>query len=332
MAREFLAVVKESAFKTAKATPVVWTQATTYGLSNFDMAYVRLADGNAFTMRSRPIKVETPYGGGIATPAYSVSDKQEIKGKLRLKLCVGQAPLFLSWAGVLISGGTSPWTTTEPNGDLPSCTIYHAKTHFDGTVKRTQYSGVKVDGYSLTVSEASTEATLDLDLSAAYQAGNQFDASSDPTATTFPAPADNYFPIDPYVFLHGGGTNYVTFGGSVRTQFTDLTVASQNTLARRYFANRYIQMLRFMGRRTTVAMKNLYTSEADRTAYEGLAAGACSIQLNNGTHGFTFNFNANNILDPVEDDLPLNDLYMLSETSINQWDATAGSDYTITIA
>src|SRR5258708_26036051 len=29
--------------------------------------------------------------------------------------------------------------------------------------------------------------------------GNQFDSSADPTSTVFPAPADNEFPIDPYV-------------------------------------------------------------------------------------------------------------------------------------
>lgn len=333
-AREFLMVVKESAWETPKATPTAWTTATTYGLANFDLAYVRLADGNAFAMRPRPVIVETPYGGGMAIPAYAVSDKQEVKGKLRIKLCIGQAPLFLSWAGVLVSGGTSPWTTSVANGDLPSCSVYHAITDETGTVHRKVYLGVKVDAWTLTVSEASTEAILDLDLSAGVVQGNQFDSSTDPTSGTFPAPADNNFPIDPYVFLHAGGSNFVTFGGSVRTQFTDLTISSQNHLTRAYFANRYIQTLNFRGRRTTVAMKNLYGSAAatDRTHYEAVASETCSVELNNGTHGFTVNFNAQNIFNPFEDDLPLGELYFQSATSLNLYDPSAGSDFTLTIA
>ncbi len=331
MAREFLMVVQESAFKTPVTTPTIWTTATVYGLTNFQGAYVRLADGNAFTMRSRPIRVTTPYGGGVAIAAYDVADKQQIHGRLRIKLTVGQAPFWLAWAMTRVGSGT-PWTTTEPVGDLASCTIYHAKQHADGTYKRTGYFGTKVASWSLSVSEASTEAVLELDLIAAYQEGNQFDSSTDPTAIIFPAPADNNMPIDPYVFLHGGGTNFVTFGGTVRTQFTELAMASQNVLASRYFANRYLSMIRFMGRASTVKIKNLYVDDTDRTHYEGLATGTCSIEMNNGTHGFTINYNSTNILDPLEDDLPLADLYMESITSNNRWDATAGSDFTLAVA
>lgn len=335
MAREFLMVVQESAFKTpVSTTPTTWTTSTTYGLANFQAAYVRLADGNAFTARSRPVGVvETPYGGGVAVGAYRVCDKQEIKGKLRIKLTVGQAPFWLSWAFQRINTGqTSPWTTTEPAGDLASCTVYHAKMQYGGTYKRTGYYGGKVDGATLTVSEQSTEAILDMDLSFAYQEGNQFDSTSDPTSTVFPAPADNNFPVDPYVFLHAGGTNYITYNGVVRTQFTDMTLAVKNAFARRYFANRYIQMLRWMGRDTTLQMKNLYVNETDRTAYEGQTSASASIELNNGTHGFTVAMNSQNVLDPLEDDLPLADLYMQSSTSNNLWDPTAGSDFTLAIA
>jgi len=330
--REYVLVVQESAFQTPAATPTLWTTATSYGLTNFEGAYVRLADGNAFTARARPVQVETPYGGGFAVPAYRVSDKQEIKGKLRIKLTVGQAPFWLSWASQRVSGsGTAPWATTEQDGDLPSCTIYHAKLYYNGTTKRTGYYGCKVDAWSLTVSEASTEAMLDLDVSCAYQKGNQFDSSADPDSTEFPAPADDNFAIDPYVFIYAGGSNYVTFGGTVRTQFTDLTISSQNALARRFFANRYLAMLRFMGRRTTVAMKNLYVATTDRTHYEAVTSQGVSIELNNATHGFTYNFEGQNVFDPFEDDLPLGDLYFENGTELNMWDPTAHADFTLAI-
>jgi hypothetical protein len=334
--REWLMIVEESAYKTPVVSPTVWTTSTTYGLANASAYYIRLDGGNAFTMRPRPAgTVTVPYGGGFDVPAYMVADKQEVKGQLTVKLCVSQAPFLLSWALLRInSGQTAPWTTTEPAGDLASCSIYHAIARPDGSVKRRVYLGVKPDGASFAINEGSTVGTLTLQLSASTPQGNQFDSSTDPTAGIFPSPADNNFPIDPYVFIHAGGSSFITYGGAVRTQFTDLTINVQNALARRWYANRYIQLLRLVGRKTTVASKLLYplAAQDDRTLYEGLTSETCSIELNNGTHGFTLGFNAQNVFSPFEDDLALNDLYFQSSTENNMWDPSAGSDFTLTIA
>lgn len=333
-AREFLWVVEESAYKTPAVTPTTWTTGTSFGLANAQGYYCRLDQGNAFTVRPRPVQVSIPYGGGFATEAVRVSDKQEVKGKLSLILTVGQMPFWLSWAGVNISGGTSPWTTSEPNGDLASCAVYHAIQRSDGSYKRRVYLGTKVEGWDLMVSEESTDVRLNLDLVASTPQGNQFDSSTDPTSGTFAAPADNNFPIDPFVFVHAGGSNFITYGGAARTQFTELHISVRNRLARRFFANRYIQMLRFMGRKTSVSSKLWYpgSGQDDRTHYEGLSPETVSIELNNGTHGFTMGLNSQNIFDPFEDDLPLDDLYFQASTEANLWDATAGSDFTLTIA
>jgi hypothetical protein len=333
--REFLYIVQESAYKTPAASPTVWTTATTYGLANFSAAYVRLDGGNAFTMRPRPTgTVTVPYGGGLDIPAYMTSDKQEVKGKLDLILTVGQAPFWLSWALQKTNGSTVPWTTSIAANDLASCSVYHAITRSDNSIKRRVYLGTKVDSATLTVSSESTIAKLSLELSCSTPQGNQFDSSVDPTAGTFPAPADNNFPVDPYVFINAGGTSYVTIGGAVRTQFTELKFHCQNNLARRWFANRYLQILTLLGRKTTLATKLLYpaSGQDDRTLYEGLNSESVSIDLNNGTHGFTLGLNAQNVFTPFEDDLPLNDLFMQSSTEINMWDASAGSDFTLTIA
>ncbi len=334
--REWVMIVEESAFKTPVVSPTVWTTSTTYGLANASAYYIRLDGGNAFSMRPRPAgAVTVPYGGGFDVPAYMTSDKQECKGQLSLKLCVSQAPFLLNWAFARInSGQTTPWTTTEPAGDLASCSVYHAIARPDGSVKRRVYLGTKVDSGTVTVTENSTVCSLQLNLSASTPQGNQFDSSTDPTAGTFPSPADNNFPSDPYVFLYAGGTSFITYGGAVRTQFTDLTFTSTNTLARRWYANRYLQLLRLTGRKTTTALKLLYplAAQDDRTLYEGLTSETCSIELNNGTHGFTFGLNAQNVFTPFEDDLALNDLYFQSSTENNMWDPTAGSDFTLTIA
>jgi hypothetical protein len=330
--REYLMIVEESAFKTPVGVPTVWTTGTTYGLANATAYYVRLDGGNGFTMRPRPMQVEIPYGGGLAIGAYRVSDKLECKGNLTLKLCVGQAPFFLSWAGLRINAGqTAPWVTTEPVGDLASCSIYHAIVRSDGSVKRRVYLGCKVDSWTLSCSEASTVATLSLGLSASTPQGNQFDSSSDPSAGTFPAPGDTNFPIDPYLFIHTSG--FLTIGGSSRSAITDLTISCQNTLARRFYNSRFLGLLRFVGRRTTLASKLLYApSPDDRTNYEGLTSESCSVEFSNGTHNFTMDMKAQNIYDPLEDDLALSDLYFQSNTENNLWDSSAGSDFTLTFA
>lgn len=333
MAREFLMIVEESAFLTPVTTPTIWTTSTTYGLANYQGAYVRLDGGNAFTMRDRPVgAVTVPYGGGVAIDAYMVHDKEECVGQLTCKLTIGLAPLLLSWAGVRIAGGTSPWTTTIPNGDLASCTVYHAVTRGDGTIKRNAYTGVKVSSFGIVTGEDATDVTLTLNLVASACQGNSFDSSTDPSAGTFPAPADNNFATDAFVYTHTGGANYFTFGGAVRTQFSEVNIQVQNKLARKWYANHYAQLIQFVGRKTTLASKILYPPSAqdDRTNFVNMASEACSIKFNNGTHGFVMNLNAQNVFTPFEDDLPLEGIYMQSSTENNMWDPSAGSDFTLT--
>ena len=335
MSREFLMIVEESAFKTPVASPVVWTTATTYGLANASAYYVRLDGGNAFTMRPHPVQKEIPYGGGLAIGRNRISDKQEVKGRLSLKLCTSTAPFFLSWGGVLVnSAGTAPWTYGgSTGGDLASCSVYHGIVRSDFSIKRRVYLGTKVAGWDLETSEDSTDVTLHLDLLASTPQGNQFDSSLDPTSVVFPAPADDNFSDDFMVFTHAGGASFIDYGGTVRTQFTDLHVSVRNKIARKYFANKYVQLLENFGRDTTIATKLLYApTPDDRTNYEGLTSEAVSIKINNGTHGFTIGCNAQNVFEQLEDDLPLQDFYMQTSTEKNLYDPVAGSDFTLTFS
>ena len=205
MSREFLLLVQESAYKTPVSSPVVWPTASANAF------YIRLDGANVFTMRPRPVMVAVPYGGGVAIDAFRVSDKIECKGRLVTKLYAGPLSQFLlQWGGQQINTGqTSPWTTTEPAGDLASVAIYHAITRSDGSIKRRVYLGCKVDGWDIDVSEEGTIATLSMDISGSTPQGNQFDSSVDPTAVTFPAPTDTQMPVGgvtgPYVFVHASG-------------------------------------------------------------------------------------------------------------------------------
>ncbi len=336
MSREFLLLVQESAYKTPVTTPIVWPTASASAF------YIRLDGANTFTMRPRPVMVAVPYGGGVAIDAFRVSDKIECKGRLATKLYAGPLSQFLlQWSGQQInSGQTSPWTTTEPAGDLASVAIYHGIARSDGTIKRRVYLGCKVDGWELDVSEDSTIATLSLDISGSTPQGNQFDSSTDPTAGTFPAPTDAQMPqggvTGPYVFVHASGGLTI---GTARTQFQSLKLSSRNVLARRFWANRFINLMRFVGRSTTLEAQNFYVpSPDDRTDYEGLlgfntGAGytgtACTLELNNGTHTATFNLETNSVITTLEDQLPLDDLYTETMTVTNQWDPATSIDLTM---
>ena len=319
MAREFLYLVQESAYKTPVGSPVV-------GTSSF---YVRLDGSNAFTMRPRPVMVEVPYGGGVAITRFRVSDKLECKGRLQCKLYAGALSKFLmQWAAQTINAGqTTPWTTTEPAGDLASVAVYHAIQRSDGTYKRRVYLGTKVDSWSVEVSEDSTIATITLELSASTPQGNQFDSSTDPTAGTFAAPTDAQLPNNPYVFIHAASGLTI---GSSRTSFSSVRIGAKNVLARRYWANRFVQLMRYVGRSTTLEATQFYLATPDdRTSYEGLTSLTTSLALSNGTNSITWTLNSTNPFTSLEDQLPLNDLYLQAGTIANEWDDTAGNDFTL---
>ena len=319
MAREFLYLVQESAYKTPLASPVV-------GTSSF---YIRLDGGNAFTMRPRPIMVAVPYGGGLAINRFRVSDKLECKGRLQTKLYAGAPSKFLlQWGAQQINvAQTAPWTTTEPAGDLPSVACYHAIQRSDGTYKRRVYLGTKVDGWTVEVSEDGTIATLSMDLSASTPQGNSFDSSVDPTAVAFPPPTDAQLPNNPYVFIHA--SSGLTIASS-RTSFQSVRITAKNVLARRYWANRFVQLMRYLGRDITLEATQFYLATPDdRATFEALTSVATSFTLSNGTNSMTFTLNANNPFTAMEDQLPLNDLYLQAGTISNQWDDAAGSDLTL---
>jgi hypothetical protein len=154
---------------------------------------------------------------------------------------------------------------------------------------------------------------------------------------TFPAPTDAQLPAGgttgPYVFTHASGGLTI---GSARTQFQSLKLASKNVLARRFWANRFVNLIRFVGRSTTLEAVNFYApTPDDRTSYEGLAGFTTtggytgtdvSLTLANGTHTAVFDLKNNSLITTFEDQLPLNDLYTQTMTVTNQWDASTSTD------
>jgi len=332
-------ITQESSYLTPVAGPVVWTTAAPTGVNAY---YIRLDEGNAFAMRARPQEVEVPYGGGLAIGAYRVSDKIECRGNLRLKLTAGIAPFILGWASTRVDAArTLPWPqASEPPGDLASCSIYHAIMRDDGSYRRRVYLGCKVDSWALDISTDSTVGTLNLGVSGSTPQGNVYDGSADPTAAVFPPPSDDNLPVDPYLFAHtsnlAGGS--VMINGADRQAITQLTFNGTNTLARSFFNQRFLGKLRFVGRKTTAAVRLEYAlapAGDDRPVYEGqMPYGVTPIPVvimfstePTGGHTLQLQMNANNVIDPLDEDLPLDNLYFQSSTHNNLWDATAHEDF-----
>ncbi len=336
MSREYLCIVPESAFGTpAAATPSVATPYTyNANATTPNCFYARLDGGNAFSMRPRPVMVAVPYGGGVAIDAFRVSDKTALTGKLAVKLYSGAAVaagtpglggFLLSWAAQQVNAAqTAPWTTTEPPGDLASCSIYHAvqygiPTSYSTPYRIRAYSGCKVDAWDIDVSEDGTIATLSLDITGSQPAG------TDPTQVQFPPPTEVEVPINPYVFTQ----STLSIGGS-RTQYQSVKISGRNVLAKRFWNQKYVQLQRLVGRSTTIEAVNFYrqvpyvgASNDDRTTYESLTVQTVSFALTNTYHSITATLNTANVITTLEDQLALNDLYTEAITATNQWDPAA---------
>jgi hypothetical protein len=314
-------LVQESAYKTPVGSPVLGTS----------MIYPRLSDSNAFTMRAKPNQVRVPRGGGQATNAYVVSAKTDLEGTLKIVLCYSQAAFLLGWATTPINAGqTLPYVTTEPPGDLASMAIYHAILRSDSTLKRRVYLGSKVVSWTLENSADSPLLMLTLNIRASTPQGNIHDSSTDPNSTVFPAPADTAFPTDAVLFTHLAGG--VTLSGSARTQFDSLRLSATHATDPKTFESVYVNVHRFWGRETTLAMTNYYKpTPDDRSTYEAVTVGSNTIVWTGASHTITATMNAQNVFTTVDDDLGIDKCFMQSAEMLNNWDASAGGDISFAV-
>jgi hypothetical protein len=322
-AREYLLVVRESALNTPIGSPTLGT----------DMLYIRLADGNAFKMRAKPVIQPVMYGGGFAVQAEAISDHYGVEGTLDTLLYPTQAQLLLDWASTRInSGQTSPWVTTEPPGDLASCTIYHAIKQSTGAYNLKQFSGVKVSSWKVDVSRDATIAKLSLGLIGSKQVGFGTE-TGDPTSTPFPAPAETNYPTSPYTFAMTGGQ--LSIGGSTRSGYASLGLEVANTVDGEWFETAYRQVIQFLGRSSKMMAKLYYKpSPNDGIAYELLTAQAASVTFQNNVsnQNLTITYNGQNTITELPYDLPLDKVYMIDMTLQNRFDPSAPGDISFSLA
>lgn len=317
-AREFLWIVKETALGTVQTDPVAGT----------DSIYIRLVEGNAFTPVVAPVMDTIMWGGGLATTGEIISDHYNVSGTLKTKLYPAQAPFLLDWAATQVNAGqTLPWPTTEPPGDLASCSIYHGIMYSNGTYRRKRYSGAKVKSWRCEVSRGSTSAMLSLEVTACRAYGSGADSTSDPDATEFPAPADSAYPLGPYTFkMTSGGLKL----GTTRSGYESLALAVTNVLDTRHFETSYAQVNRFLGRSATLDAELLFKASPDnRAAYEALTAQDSELTFDNGVNTCKIDFNAKGKIANLANDLPIDKVFMEKLTLGTVYDPATGVDLSV---
>lgn len=325
--REFLWLVKETALGVRTVSPVPGT----------DSIFIRLSEGQ-FGMFENPILKRISYGGGLAVNVQTVSDHYEARGSLKTELYPSQAPFLMGWGLTRInSGQTSPWTTTEPVGDLASCTAYHGYQYADGSFARKRFRAVKVASLGLDVSRSSTTAVLSLDLLGGQVVGSAFDGTPDPDATEFPAPTEAMYPTEsPYTFHMSAGGFTVA---SVRTQYEDFSFKVTNAMDGLWFEGSYLSLIKFCGRDASADIDLLLkASPDDRSPFEAITAAASSIVFTNGVSGqnMTIQLNSNNIRTALPLNLANGKAFFQKLTLSNQFDGAAlsgaGQDLSVSFA
>jgi len=320
---EFLWVVKESAYGTTKTSPVAGT----------DSHYIRLAGANRFQMRPVKRRVKVASGQGFAAPGYAVGGTWDVRGSLELELCASQAALLLGWAFTRINAGqTTPWTTTEPSGDLISCSVFHGIMTDTGTIRRRKYKGVKVHATRLASSAQNMTLMARFDLVAQKHEGNADDSSSDPDATAFPAPADTAFPVDPFLHCHFTPT----FGGSAIGYAQSVELVSTPAMDPRYPTGsgaRFLGFDRLRGRTNTVNLDTILTASPNwRSSFDALTSDDLSLVWDNGTNSITVDLKDNNLVDDLRDDLTPGQVFNQTLRFENQWDTGNSADIVFTYA
>lgn len=321
---EFLKIVKESAYGTVMSNPIAGT----------DSIFIRLTEGNSFSVQPMPQFVDIMYGGGEAIVSEIITDYFVCSGRLQTVLYPTQASLLMHWLTDRINTGqTSPWVTTEPPGDLASVSIYHAYQLSDGTLKRSRYPGVKPSAFTLSASRTDPVWKLSIDLQAQKVIGNSYDASSDPDATEFPAPLDADLPTGPYTFNHSaGGLLLGSSAGTVRTQYENLNIQCTNSLDARSFESRFLQVCAFRGRRLNLSFEErLKASPDDRSAFEAATKQRAQLTISNGTHSVVMDFKSFNTFRQLTRNLPIDKIFTFQAQIGSARDPSATTDFSVTV-
>lgn len=295
--------------------------APTTPVKNTDYIVPRLSTANPYTVRRKPkrwgpIRTFAQNNRRVLTGAQ----QWEISGAINFDLYPEQAAFVFS--SMILPAG-SPEV-------LPSVTIDHMIQMEDaaGTVIYQRYLGVRVA--SATIGATAEQPIFRVQLQVLAQAP----PATAIAAADFPDPPATDFPAgNPYLFQNMAAPGYLKLLGTDREpEHASFELSIENHLDATYNANAYPSRLKFCGRDVSWKDKIMFLTAGDRAAFEAVTTGACSAEINNGTHSVLLNFNAQNFAEQVDDDLQLDHAFYQEIAWRNQYDPAALSDLTVTVS
>jgi hypothetical protein len=321
--REALLAVTESAYGTTTSTPTLGT----------DKWYFNLPDSDSFQAEMQPVMQEIAYGGGIAIPFDVRADHYQTQVAWKGLVYPSLDNFLLNLAAQRIpTGQASPWTTTEPVGDLASATLYHYWQHRgSATPVRKKYLGCKLQSLSLDCSRQDPKLKFSASLVAQKEQGNAIETGppADPDSTEFPAPTDAQLPLGPYLFSHSS-TNF-SVGGAAVTKYQSLSIKITNALDVLYFENKFPSDVAFCGRTIEVTFQHLLLGTPTyRTFYQGLTDKATSVKFDNGTNSFKIDLLDQCHFTAYSRQLGLGKEFLETITIKARLDISSGTDCTLT--
>ncbi len=296
------------------------TEETTYGvyptsptdaspLYTSIVQWIRLQDGNAFTMDPQPLTQEVRTADARNKVAYRTAQRQALRAKLRVNCPADQICMLIGWATNL--SGT--------DGDvLKSITI----DWMDGYEKR-RGLGMVIESLSLSCDNEKDFLVADIEF-----VGKKIDSS----APTLVEPALTKFPVGrPYCIQDCAGL--VTAPTTV-TGYKSLSVSIKNRLFAPFNEDQYIQGCVYRGREVNWSIALLQSAAVLRAAHEAQTKIAtCQVQFSQtspAVHSLLLDFKSSNYITKRAVDRTFDGSIYENLDVVASNDATAGTDLAIT--
>jgi len=291
-----------------------WTPETTWG--TFDALatpiIIQLDQSNQFTMRKKPVEWMIRSAGGYNRRVQKGSAKYLLQGALNMlvfdtQLATMAPALFASTSNTLGSATIDHFAVMEDSGS----------TKWYG-----RYLGVMCPQVGVAAKESDQLMRLTLQMQAKTFATITDSDLPEPDATDYPY-------TNPYVFEHAGAFTLATS----RSEFEDFSLTIKNMIDFRFMRSSTPQRAKYVGRDVDFAIRFPWIVTADRAAMEAQTALAASVTFTNGSNSVEFEFNSNNYVADVTDDLSQDKVFMQGISGQCFFDPNAGTpdDLTVTV-
>ena len=272
---------------------------------------VDLDQANSYTVRPKPVTVDTRTAGSGNTRLKKTSKKKMLAGNLNMLIRGSQAVTLASWI-----------TPAAGSTAHKSFTADYVIEMEDTTKVYSRHLGMMIQQAQIQSSEQSTLARLSL------QVVGKTTATI--TVTDFAEPAATDFASDAFL-CHEDLSGHFSIATS-RTEFESFGLTVKNLLDVRFFESSSPTRIKYCGRDVDWTSKLAYKIATDRSDYEALTAVSGSATYDNGVNTLVMSMNSENFFDDVEDDLDDSKVFLQQLNMQAFFDSAAGTpgDFAIT--